>query len=166
MQSRSCAASHSPAPTVVLLLATLMVGLLGHPATGQETQAFYCINNINNPTIQAFVVPQGTSELQIIVQGAHGSNPGNGAAGGFGGFVQATLAVTPGGPLKPGQALDIWVGCYGDSPQGYGYGGTKGTAPFPTAGDGGYGGGGSAIVDHVTQAPLSVAGGGGGGGGS
>ena len=166
MKTGGHAASPAGSRTIVLLLAVPAVGLFGQAAIGQASQAFYCIPDVDNPPIQTFVVPQGIAELQFVVQGAHGSNPGTGAAGGFGGFVQGTFAVAPEGPLKPGQQLDVWVGCFGANSVGYGNGGDKGVANFPTAGDGGYGGGGSAIIDHATQAPLVVAGCGGGGGGS
>jgi hypothetical protein len=166
MKTRGHAASPAVSRTIVLLLAVPAVGLFGQAAIGQASQAFYCIPDVDNPPIQTFMVPQGIAELQFVVQGAHGSNPGTGAAGGFGCFVQGTFAVAPEGPFKPGQQLDVWVGCFGANSVGYGNGGDKGVANFPTAGDGGYGGGGSAIIDHATQAPLVVAGGGGGGGGS
>jgi hypothetical protein len=141
-----------------------MLGLLGDPAAAQQSEAYQRIVDVDNPPIQTFIVPQGISELLITAQGAHGSNPGKGASGGFGSLMQAQFAVGPDGPLKPGQQLDVWVGCYGDTPVGYGWGGDKGVADPALAGDGGYGGGGSAVLDHATQAPLLVAGGGGGGG--
>jgi len=151
---------------MAMLLAASAAVPFAYPAAATDSQAFYCITPSDNPPIQTFVVPQGISQLQVVVQGAHGGNPGSGAEGGFGGLSQATFAVSAGGPLVPGQPLDVWVGCFGDDPQGYGFGGAKGRAPFPTAGDGGPGGGGSAIIVRSTQAPLLVAGGGGGGGGS
>ncbi|HEX6012723.1 MAG TPA: hypothetical protein VFY87_13165, partial [Geminicoccaceae bacterium] len=162
MKTRGYAASPAVSRAIALLLAAPAAGLFGQAAVGQESQAFYCIPDVDNPPIQTFMVPQGIAELQFVVQGAHGSNPGTGAAGGFGGFVQETFAVTSEGPLKPGQQLDVWVGWFGVNSVGYGNGGDKGVANFPTAGDAGYGGGGSAIIDHATQAPLVVAGGGGG----
>ena len=154
------------ARSLAMLLAASTVAPLAYPAAATDSQAFYCIIPDESPPIQPFVVPQGISQLQVVVQGAHGGNPGSGADGGFGGLSQATFAVSPDGPLTPGQLLDVWVGCFGDDPQGYGFGGAKGRAPFPTAGDGGPGGGGSAIIVRSTQVPLLVAGGGGGGGGS
>ncbi len=64
--------------------------------------------------------------------------------------------------MTPGEALEIWVGCSGKLPIGFGFGGLKGDAPL--AGDGGFGGDGSAITT-TSGDPLLVAGGGGGGGG-
>lgn len=150
----------------VFQLTLPMFGLHAQPAGIANSQTFSCLDEVQNPPIQTFVVPSGITQLEVIVQGAHGGNPGTGALGGFGGLVQATFAVSASGPLKPGQQLDVWVGCNGRTPVGYGDGGARGDAPFPTAGDGGTGGGGSAIIDHASQTPLVVAGGGGGGGGS
>src|SRR5688572_27098778 len=113
MHGRRYAALPGSRRTLVPLLAISMVGLLGQPAAAQQSQAFYCINDVYNPPIQPFVVPQRISELQVLVQGAHGGTPeGDGGKGGIGGSVQATFAVTPQGPLKPGRALEVWVGCH------------------------------------------------------
>lgn len=142
-------------------------GPLGHSVEAAQSQAFHCIDDVDNPPIQQFTVPQNVSEIMFLVQGAHGQNPeGDSGQGGFGGSVQATFAVSPQGPLKPGQSLDVWVGCHlGEAPRGYGNGGGKGVADDPFSSDGGPGGGGSAVIDRTSQAPLVVAGGGGGGGG-
>lgn len=148
-------------------LGILMLGACAAPASATQSQAFYCIDEVDNPPAQPFTVPQGVAELQIILQGAHGGNAASGVPGGFGGLVQATFAIGPTGPLRPGQALEVWVGCYaGENPRGYGNGGGKGVANDPLADDGRPGGGGSAVIDRATEAPLVVAGGGGGGGGT
>ena len=143
-----------------LWLASTVLGLLGHPASGQlvQSQTFSCITPTDRPPIQPFVVPSGISQLQVVLQGASGSQ-GNGAPGGFGGYVQATFAVTANGPLKPSQTLNVWVGCFGDLNLGFGNGGDKGVANCKLGGDGGHGGGGSALTDQATQATLIVAGG-------
>jgi hypothetical protein len=147
-----------------MLLGTGMLTLtvLAAPAAATESQSLYCIDEVDNPPIQTFTVPSGISQLQMTVHGAHGGNPDHGGQGGYAGMVQATFAVGPSGPLRPGQQLDVWVGCYGDEPVGAGYGGAKGSGDH----DGATGGGGSAIFDHASQATYVVAGGGGGGGGS
>jgi hypothetical protein len=149
-------------------MATLWAfGLSAPPEAAAQSQAFHCINDVDNPPIQQFTVPTNISEIMFLVQGAHGQNPeGDSGQGGFGGSVQATFAVGPQGPLKPGQSLDVWVGCHlGKAPRGYGNGGGKGVADDPFSSDGGPGGGGSAVIDRASQAPFIVAGGGGGGGG-
>ena len=151
---------------VAMMLAASTGGPFAHPAAATDSQAFYCIEDVDNPPIQSFTVPSGISQLQLNVQAAHGSTPGLGESGGFGGAVSAVFSVSPDGPIKPGQTLDVWVGCYDEEPVGFGYGGSKGVAQSALAGDGGYGGGGSAVIDPVTQLPLLVAGGGGGGGGA
>jgi hypothetical protein len=103
-----------------MVLAASTGGPFAHPAAATDSQAFYCIDDIDNPPIQPFTVASGIAQLEVVLHGAHGSYPGSGALGGFGGYVQATFAVSPDGPLKPGQVLDVWVGCSGDKPVGYG----------------------------------------------
>lgn len=138
-------------PVVAVCFATLP-----HPAAGQETQGFSCTGSV-----QTFVVPAGVTSLSATLHGGHGSYPDLGAKGGFGGYVQATLSVSP------SQTLYVWVGCIASHKLawGYGNGGYKGVAPGAN-GDSGFGGGGTAVtLDAQGQQPLLVAGGGGGGGG-
>jgi hypothetical protein len=146
----------------LLLGAVAWLAALLPPAAWGQGQRFEAFNCQGSGT-QAFQVPVGVTALNAVLHGAHGGNPGNGAAGGFGGLVQATLTVTP------GQQLRIWVGCHPGTgqtiPWGFGIGGNKGGASNALAGDGGLGGGGSAVTAEDLT-PLLVAGGGGGGGGS
>ena len=151
MRFQPYGASPRPSRSAALLLVAPVVALLGDPAAGQELQAFYCMVSDGSLVVQNFVVPQGISALQVVGQGAHGGNPGKGAAGGYGGYVQATFAVSSAGFLKPGQTLDVYVGCSLEPPVGYGNGGAKGVANSPFAGDGGSGGGGSAILIETPQ---------------
>src|SRR5579883_3460848 len=53
---------------------------------------------------QSFVVPPGVNSLTITADGAAGESSGSGSAGGNGGLVKATVAVTP------GETLAIFVG--------------------------------------------------------
>jgi len=121
---------------------------------------------------QSFVVPPGCSEVTVKVWGAGGGSGGQPGAdrveenadGGAGGYVRATLAVTP------GEALTIAVGGGGSrgihaSPSPGGWpGGGSGNGSGNWAGGGG--GGGFSGVFRGAVAPenaLVVAGAGGGG---
>jgi len=99
-----------------------------------------------------FNVPAGVSSVTIKswgggAGGAGGGTSGVGGSGGGGGYVQGTIAVTP------GEALNIHVG---------GKGGL-GTFPATLSGSGGGGAGRSSVSRDNT--PLFIAGAGGGGGG-
>ncbi|MEU8319494.1 DUF11 domain-containing protein [Nonomuraea sp. NPDC048881] len=110
---------------------------------------------------QTFTVPDGVTSIEVDAFGAQGqAGPGEtpGGAGGLGGEVKATLAVTP------GQELQIIVGGTG----GYGGGGPggKGGNIFGYL-DGGAGGGASDVrtgPGYGLDDRVLVAGGGGGGG--
>lgn len=147
-----------PVRHLVLMLASLVGSLaMVQPAQGQGAVGYFCTRSV-----QLYTVPAGLTSLLIIMNGAHGSYPSNGRGGGHGGFVQARVPVTP------GQTLYVWVGCIEKDKLawGYGNGGYKGTSPG-TFGDGGFGGGGTAVaLDAQGSQPLLVAGGGGGGGGN
>lgn len=108
------------------------------------------------PGSDTFVVPTGITSITVKMWGAGGgggggSTNGDGGAGGGAGFVQATLAVTP------GETLNVHVG--GGGGAGDFSTGTSGSS----SGDGGGGGGHSEVERGST--PLLIAGGGGGGGG-
>jgi hypothetical protein len=113
--------------------------------------------------VQTYTVPAGMTQLKVTAVGAAGGlNSGNGFAGGQGGSVTATIAVTP------GETLTIYVGGKGgDSFSGSvgaaaGYnGGGQGFARFSTGG-----GGGTDIRRGTSLADRLVVGGGGGGSGT
>ncbi len=121
---------------------------------------------------QFFTVPDGVSELKINAFGASGGGTngtyGSKVAGGYGGRLEAVIAV------KPGEKLVIRVGGEGGNGNtkapGYGgfNGGGAGTAGGAYGGGGGGGGGASDVRvrdDHLADRVL-VAGGGGGAGGT
>ena len=90
---------------------------------------------------QVFTVPDGVTSINIEAFGASGGDTIDGILGGLGGYVQATIDVTP------GQVLEIYVGELGP---------TKSDDSTTTVG--GYNGGGS-----VNQTSGSAGGGTGGG---
>jgi hypothetical protein len=104
--------------------------------------------------VQTYTVPAGITSLSVDMAGAAGGSSYI-AAGGMGGRLQATLAVTP------GQVLTIYVGGAGTTAGGYNGGGS---APY----DYGTGGGASDIRTGGTALAnrVLVAGGGGGAGDS
>ena len=119
---------------------------------------------------QTFVVPAGVTSVTIEAWGAEGGT-GYGTvppiAGGRGGYVVATIAVTP------GETLFVYVGGQGQA----GADAAGGVGSFNGGGDGGsswgfYGGGGGGGASDVRPggnalaARAVVAGGGGGGGGN
>ncbi len=114
---------------------------------------------------QPFTVPAGVTQVTIEAwgaQGGTGNDLGGNNPGGDGGYVEATLAVTP------DETLEVFVGgrggdAVGGAAGGGGFnGGANGGAGLPD--DGGGGGGGASDVRRG-GAPLVVAGGGGGSGG-
>lgn len=129
----------------------------------------------------SLTVPAGVSSGQVTLLGAGGGPSTDGAPGGKGARVQATLAVTP------GATLNVTVGAQGATQLGYaGAGGTggglvavttSGGSPLLTAGSGGGAGGpgigvtpfpgipgGNSATPGSAGGGSSVAGGGGGGG--
>ena len=114
-------------------------------------------------TVQSFTVPYGVTTITVQAYGAQG---GEGwYNGGLGGYVSASLKVTP------GQVLYLYVGGAGSSsyynahPSGGYNGGGYGSA---NACSGWYGGGGGGATDirttsGVLASRIVVAGGGGGG---
>jgi RHS repeat-associated protein len=103
---------------------------------------------------QTWTVPTGVTSVQVIADGAQG----DGAFGGLGAQVQATLAVTP------GQVLNVYVGGAGAGRTG----GFNGGGSLDPNAPGTVGGGGGASDVRVGGSALSnrvlVAGGGGGAG--
>ncbi|WP_435271469.1 RICIN domain-containing protein [Streptomyces sp. 1222.5] len=126
------------------------------------SQTFSC-----NYDFQLFTVPEGVTEIYVVVDGAQGTNSGSGSKavmGGYGARVTATL------PVSPKQQLVVNTGCQESRkqrPYGYGMGGAGGVAHLPAAKNGMAGGGASAITTGDPEdTPLVVAGGGGGAGGA
>jgi hypothetical protein len=113
-------------------------------------------------------VPSGNTSLTFDMQGAQGGTTTElvtPAAGGLGGRVTGTLAVTS------GQTLYIYVGgmpAANSSTGGWNGGGTPGNSTAGSGGRGGYSGGGGGATDIRTSTlladRLAVAGGGGGAG--
>lgn len=153
--NNSASLGHWPRVCALLSLVALFVAMDPGSALAQAVGVTY--NCVGYP--QTFVVPAGVTQLELKPQGAHANYPDCGNLGGYGGLVQATVKSTP------GQTLYVWVGCEGGF--GFGNGGPHGVTNNPGAGDGGVGGGGSAVtLDIGGTQPIVVAGGGGGGGGS
>ena len=109
---------------------------------------------------QTFVVPGGLNYVLVDAIGAAGVDAPNAVAGGLGGRVQSTLAVTP------GSTLNLYVGCTGSTTSGGWNGGGQGYGS-------GAGGGGATDIRTVGGAwslgtsvasRVLVAGGGGGAG--
>lgn len=104
--------------------------------------------------VQTFTVPAGLTNVSVAAYGAAGG--GSITAGGTGGLVTATIAVTP------GEVLSIYVGGKGSDALGYGIepvsGGFNGGGG--SAGCGAGGGGASDVRRGSTK--LVIAGGGGG----
>ena len=125
----------------------------------------------------AFVVPPAVTSLRVELVGGNGEQGNQGAPGGVGATVLATIAVSPGETLYAevaGNGATIVPGAA--SLGGYGGGGSGGLRAFLFAsGPGGGGGGGASDVRTCSPAGcgqaaslasrLLVAGGGGGGGG-
>jgi FG-GAP-like repeat len=124
-------------------------------------------------TQQSFTVPAGVTSVTVEAWGGEGGNAsdvtrfvGRGT-GGLGGYVKATLAVTP------GETLLVFVGGRGTDPAlgNAGVGGSNGSGSRGggdgggLTGSGGRGGGGGA-ASVVRQGSSEVIAGGGGGGGS
>ena len=117
-----------------------------HPTRRPRQQVFTCTHTYVN-----YTVPLGYSFLLVQLYGAMGT-PYDGNLGGYGGYIQAIIAVTPGATLQ------VWVGGAANG----------GTAGFNGGGSGapysGRGGGGA--TDIRTTSSLSsriiVVGGGGG----
>ncbi|HEY2473278.1 MAG TPA: hypothetical protein VGI19_00615 [Candidatus Cybelea sp.] len=107
---------------------------------------------------QTFTVPRGVTEINVVAEGASGSDPSGFANGGL---VKATIAV------KPGVRLAVYVGGQGRSS---GTGGFNGGGPGGSNNSGtgsGAGGGGPSDIrgqPYGLAERLIVAGGGGGSG--
>ncbi len=109
--------------------------------------------------LQTFTVPVGVTAVTLDARGAQGENQFPGGAGGLGGRVTGTLAVTP------GQTLYIYVGGQ-NGYNGGGTGGLNGNTFFggPSIGNAGFGGGASDVRAGGTALGNRVIVGGGGGG--
>lgn len=68
---------------------------------------------------QIYVVPPGTTSIDVSLSGAQGDSPAGGGTGGLGGSVTATISVTP------GEVLQVMVGGSG-TVGGFNGGGTTG----------------------------------------
>lgn len=132
------------------------VNVEGPPGTGPSAQTFSTTFAFTGGT-QPFIVPAGVTSIRIDASGAQGGTGRNSTAGGLGGRVEATIAVTP------GETLTVLVG-------GLGQDGGNGAAGFNGGGAGGgvggtSGAGGGGATDIRRGAGLAdrliVAGGGG-----
>ena len=140
--------------------------------SGNECKTSQVLFNETSPGSYSFIVPLGVSSLSIEASGAEGgvgSSDGHGAspvyAGGLGGYIKATISVTP------GQTLYINVGQHpttsGDGLTVFNGGGYfGGCCSFCCAYVPGYGGGATDVrtSQNDLNSRLIVAGGGGGGG--
>jgi hypothetical protein len=163
-----------------LLIAVLALGALGVP--GAAAAATPISQSFTTTGEQQFVVPPGVTSVQATLVGGHGAAGDDGAPGGIGATVTATLAVSPGEILYAevaGNGVPL-VEAPGGHIGGYGGGGEGGLRQtFGTLVGGGGGGGASDVRRCSASAPpsgcgtqpslasrLLVAGGGGGGGGN
>ncbi len=138
-------------------MALAIAALAGHAPTAAQaaSQTYECTGG------QApFTVPAGVTQLHVEAHGGQGQTRGGSLLGGYGGTVTATLPVTP------GETVQVVPGCAGNQHHnfGWGVGGDHGLGHSADAEDGGFGGGGSAVVE-LDGTALVVAGGGGGDGG-
>ncbi len=116
------------------------------------------------PGTYTLTIPQYTTSVNVIANGAGGtdatggSSSGTNGAGGVGALINETVPVGPGTRFAPGDTLTVIVGARG--------GGGPGGGGSELGGNGGNGGG-LALVADTTGTPtgLAIAGGGGGGGG-
>jgi sugar lactone lactonase YvrE len=144
-------------------LAALGLGLaaLALPATAAADTVS---ETYSVPGTYTLTIPQYTTSVNVIANGAGGTDATGGGssgangAGGVGAQVNETVPVGPGTPFAPGDTLTVIVGARG----GGGHGGS-GSELGGAGGDGG----GLALVADTTGTPtgLAIAGGGGGGGG-
>jgi hypothetical protein len=116
------------------------------------------------PGTYSVSIPQYTTSVNIVAEGASGTAGGasggggsSGGAGGLGSQLNATIPVAPNTFIFPGQVLQVSVGAQG--------GGGAGGGGNENAGNGGSGGG-DVTVSASGGIVLAVAGGGGGGGGA
>ncbi len=145
----------APAIVTAVALATCHAATAG----AQTIQDTY-----SNPGTYSVAIPQYTTGINVIANGASGTAGGggastNGGAGGTGGEVNVTdVPVAPNTFISPGDTLQVFVGTQGAGGQGAG-GNELGAG-------GGNGGQYSSLVDQTSQGTLlALAGGGGGGGG-
>ena len=158
------------AAVTVLALAWLVAAAA--PATAESGSAAFTETGEHT-----FVVPPAVTSLRVKLIGGTGEQGNQGAPGGIGATVLATIAVSPGETLYGevagnGEAIVPGAASLG----GYGGGGTGGLREFLFASGAGGGGGGGASDVRTCSATgcgqaaslasrLVVAGGGGGGGG-
>ena len=144
-----------PAIVTAVALATCHAATAG----AQTIQDTY-----SNPGTYSVAIPQYTSSINVIANGASGTAGSggastNGGAGGTGGEVNVTdIPVAPNTFISPGDTLQAFIGTQGAGGQGAG-GNELGAG-------GGNGGQYSSLADQTSQGTLlALAGGGGGGGG-
>ena len=132
-------------------------GALPQIAEGMKTEKFGYTG-----AQQSFTVPAGVTHLTVGVSGASGAS-GRTTVGGDGGWVKATIPVTP------GETLALFVGGEGGADGSGGFnGGASAGKGHITGSDGGGGGGASDVRqggDGLTNRVV-IAGGGGGAGGN
>lgn len=117
-------------------------GVCGAPVVADDITTITCTAGGSG----SVVVPDGVTAGQVVLLGAGGGSSADGAPGGKGARVKATLAVTP------GATLNVTVGAQGVTFDSYpGAGGT---------------GGGLVAVTAPNGTPLLTAGSGGGAGGA
>ena len=144
-----------PAIVTAVALATCHAATAG----AQTIQDTY-----SNPGTYSVAIPQYTSGINVIANGASGTAGSggastNGGAGGTGGEVNVTdIPVAPNTFISPGDTLQVFVGHR--APAARGPAATSWAPAAVTAGQ--Y----SSLVDQTSQGTLlALAGGGGGGGG-
>ncbi len=144
-------------------LAALGLGLaaLALPATAAADTV---TDTYTVPGTYTLAIPQYTTSVNVIANGAGGTDAtgggssGSNGAGGVGAEVNETVPVGPGTPFAPGDSLTVIVGARGGG--GHGGGGSE------LGGSGGDGGGPAVVADTTgTTTGLAIAAGGGGGGG-
>ena len=166
----------------VLLLTMGLVAAPATPALADSTPA--CVAYAGTVTCttsstgsSSWTVPAGVTQVTFDVTGAQGGVGGSGnifswprQAGGQGGKVQGSLAVTPGQSVKlvvgsmAGQGGDGYQGSYGQGgAAGSPGGGTGGSGPS-LYGTGAGGGGGASLVTSSGPSPVTLLEAGGGGG--
>jgi Glycine rich protein/Secretion system C-terminal sorting domain len=147
--------------SLIALTSFLCLLFLAHTSIGQTSFSY-------TGAVQTYTVPSGVTRISVDVWGAGGGISYDSAAypdrGGWGGRVQALMAVTP------GMVLNIYVGGKGSDGAyttggggGYNGGGYGGEASWGYSGGGG-GGGSDIRTGSALTSRLIVAGGGGGAG--
>ncbi|MGQ0824615.1 MAG: glycine-rich protein [Actinomycetota bacterium] len=134
---------------VALGLAVPLISFAADPAAAAGSQTFTVTG-----AAQPWTVPAGVTEIEVHAWGAQGG----GTYGGLGGYVRATMTVTP------GEVLHVYVGGAGSDTSGAGgwNGGGAGATQFSPPGAGGGGATDVRVTPHTLTNRAVVAGGGGG----